>query len=77
MFLRSYPVERAQELARPMRGPSLAFTGREQTYEIIRQRYERGSTIFTSNRAIEEWPPLFGDLLLASAALDRLLHHLT
>lgn len=44
-------------------------------YEIIRQRYERGSTIFTSNRAIEEWPPLFGDLLLASAALDRLLHH--
>jgi DNA replication protein DnaC len=44
-------------------------------HEIIRQRYERGSTISTSNRAIEEWPPLFGDLLLASAALDRLLHH--
>jgi hypothetical protein len=44
-------------------------------YEIIRQRYERGSTISTSNRAIEEWPPLFGELLLASAALDRLLHH--
>ena len=44
-------------------------------YEIIRQRYEHGSTIITSNRAIEEWPPLFGDLLLASAALDRLLHH--
>jgi IstB-like ATP binding protein len=44
-------------------------------YEIIRQRYEHGSTIITSNRAIEEWPPLFGDLVLASAALDRLLHH--
>jgi DNA replication protein DnaC len=44
-------------------------------YEIIRQRYERGSTILTSNRAVEEWPPLFGDLLLASAAMDRLLHH--
>jgi DNA replication protein DnaC len=44
-------------------------------YDIIRQRYERGSTIITSNRAIEEWAPLFGDLLLASAALDRLLHH--
>jgi DNA replication protein DnaC len=44
-------------------------------YEVIRQRYERGSTIFTSNRALEEWPPLFGDMLLASAALDRLLHH--
>lgn len=44
-------------------------------YEIIRQRYERGSLVITSNRAIEEWPPLFHDPLLAGAALDRLLHH--
>lgn len=44
-------------------------------YELLRQRYERGSLIITSNRAIEEWPPLFGDALLASAAMDRLLHH--
>lgn len=44
-------------------------------YEIIRQRYERHSTILTSNRAVEEWPALFGDALLASAAMDRLLHH--
>jgi DNA replication protein DnaC len=47
----------------------------EDLYEIIRQRYERGSTIITSNRAVEEWYPLFGDHLLASAAMDRLLHH--
>lgn len=44
-------------------------------YEVVRQRYERGATIITSNRAIEEWYPLFGDDLLASAAMDRLLHH--
>jgi len=44
-------------------------------YEVIRQRYERGSIIITSNRAIEEWPPLFNDQLLAGAAMDRLLHH--
>ena len=43
-------------------------------YEIIRQRYQRGATIVTSNRAIEEWHPLFQDALLASAAMDRLLH---
>lgn len=43
-------------------------------YEIIRQRYERGATLLTSNRAIEELPALFGDALLASAAMDRLLH---
>jgi DNA replication protein DnaC len=44
-------------------------------YEVIRRRYERASTIITSNRAIAEWAPLFKDELLAGAALDRLLHH--
>lgn len=44
-------------------------------YEIIRQRYERASTLITSNRAVEELAALFGDPLLASAAMDRLLHH--
>jgi len=44
-------------------------------YEIIRRRYERGSTIITSNRAMNERAPLFKDDLLAGAALDRLLHH--
>lgn len=44
-------------------------------YEVIRQRYERGAMVLTSNRAVDEWPPMFGDELLASAAMDRLLHH--
>ncbi len=44
-------------------------------YEIIRERYERASTMITSNRALEEWAPLFNDPLLANAAMDRLLHH--
>lgn len=47
----------------------------EDIYEIICERYERGSTILTTNRSIDEWPELFGDQLLASAALDRLVHH--
>ena len=42
-------------------------------YDIIRLRYERHSTIITSNRALDEFPAIFGDPLLASAALDRLL----
>lgn len=41
---------------------------------LIRRRYQRGATIVTSNRSIDEWYPLFGDPLLASAAMDRLLH---
>lgn len=44
-------------------------------YEVVRARYERGSMIVTSNRALEEWYPLFKDDLMASAAMDRLLHH--
>ena len=44
-------------------------------YDIIRGRYERGSLILTSNRSMKELYPLFGDPLLASAAMDRLLHH--
>jgi len=44
-------------------------------YEIIRQRYERGAMVVTSNRDVEEWYPLFVDELLASAAMDRLTHH--
>ena len=44
-------------------------------YEIIRARYERAAMIITSNRALDEWYPLFKDDLMASAAMDRLLHH--
>lgn len=44
-------------------------------YEVIRQRYERSSTILTSNRALDELAQLFADPLVATAAMDRLLHH--
>jgi DNA replication protein DnaC len=44
-------------------------------YEMIRLRYESGAMVITSNRDVEEWPPLFNDALLAGAAMDRLLHH--
>jgi DNA replication protein DnaC len=49
--------------------------GAEDLYEIIHHRYERGSIVLTSNRSPSEWPELFGDSILASAALDRLTHH--
>lgn len=44
-------------------------------YEVIIERHKRGSTIFTSNRAVEEWIPLFDDPMLAQSALDRLAHN--
>ncbi len=47
----------------------------DDLYEIISRRYENRSIAITSNRALEEWAELFGNDLLASAALDRLTHH--
>lgn len=49
----------------------------EDFYDLINERYERGSILLTSNRPPEEWPDLFGDPLLASAGLDRLTHNAT
>jgi DNA replication protein DnaC len=47
----------------------------DDLYEIIDRRYERRAIGITSNRALEEWAEVFGNGLLASAALDRLTHH--
>ena len=44
-------------------------------YELIIERHKRASTIFTSNRTVEEWIPLFDDPMLAQSALDRLAHN--
>jgi len=49
--------------------------GPEDLYDVIDGRYEHGSILLTSTRAPAEWSELFGDPLLASAGLDRLLHH--
>ena len=39
------------------------------------RRYERGSLLVTSNRSVGEWGEVFGDAVVATAILDRLLHH--
>jgi DNA replication protein DnaC len=44
-------------------------------FQLITRRYERGSVLITNNRAIGEWGTVFGDVVVATAILDRLLHH--
>ncbi|MBV9688668.1 MAG: IS21-like element helper ATPase IstB [Ktedonobacteraceae bacterium] len=44
-------------------------------FELVRDRYERGATILTSNTSFAEWGKLMNDEVLATALLDRLLHH--
>lgn len=53
---------------------SLNEAQQEDLYQIIAQRYEKSSTIITSNRDFDEWPGIFVNPLLGTAALDRLVH---
>jgi DNA replication protein DnaC len=44
-------------------------------FQLVSRRYERGSLLLTSNRSVGEWGAVFGDPVVATAILDRLLHH--
>ena len=51
------------------------MTAAEDLLEIIMRRYERASTLLTSNRPVDDWGKLLGDTAAVTAMLDRLLHH--
>jgi DNA replication protein DnaC len=70
-FLGSVPLLIIDDLG--MR--KLPLTAAEELLEIIMRRYERASTLLTSNRPVEDWGKLLGDSAAVSAMLDRLLHH--
>ena len=50
--------------------------GADLLFQVISQRYERGSIVLTTNKTFKQWPTIFnGDSTITSAVLDRLLHH--
>jgi DNA replication protein DnaC len=53
----------------------LSKTGAEMLFEVFSQRYERSSTLVTSNLPFAEWTEVFGSERLTGALLDRLTHH--
>ncbi len=53
----------------------LPHTAAEDLLELVMRRYERASTLLTSNRPLDDWGKLFGDTAAVTALLDRLLHH--
>jgi IstB-like ATP binding protein len=59
----------------PLRSLRAMTAAAEELLEIIMRRYERASTILTSNRPVEDWGKLLGEAAAVSAMLDRLLHH--
>jgi DNA replication protein DnaC len=58
-----------------LRMRKLPSTTAEDLLELIVRRYDRASTILTSNRPVEDWGKLLGDTAAVTALLDRLLHH--
>ena len=74
------PVERgaATAVGAVVGGGVLWLYDRESAtafFTLVSARYERGSIILTSNKGFGEWGELLGDSVIASAVLDRLLHH--
>ena len=53
----------------------LPHTAAEDLLEIVMRRYERASTLLTSNRPVDDWGKMLGDTAAVTALLDRLLHH--
>lgn len=53
----------------------LPVTAAEDLIELVMRRYERRSTVITSNRPVEDWGKVLGDVAATSAMLDRLMHH--
>jgi len=81
----SLECKRKQYLADMAAGPLLVVddlgmrkhphTAAEDLLELVMRRYERASTILTSNRPVDDWGKLLGDTAAVTALLDRLLHH--
>jgi DNA replication protein DnaC len=44
-------------------------------FQLMNRRYERASTVLTSNKGFEEWGEVLGDEVMAAALIDRVLHH--
>ena len=53
----------------------VSHTGAMLFFQLVNRRYERASTVLTSNKSFEEWGAIFGDEVMAAALIDRLLHH--
>jgi len=59
------------------RGGEPCSQGTTCLFELVSQRYERGSMILTSNKSYGDWGTIFADNVIARAIQDRLLHHST
>src|ERR1700735_1167918 len=76
-FFEGAPFHFASRPACPSTRQTLDGLGATIFFQLVSARYERGSIILTSNKSYGEWGSIFGDTIIATAILDRLLHHST
>jgi DNA replication protein DnaC len=87
-LLKAYRENRLEHRLKTYTSPSILIVdevgylpldraGANLFFQLISKRYEKGSIILTSNKSFTEWGEIFSDTVLASAILDRLLHHAT
>ena len=69
-------VARLREITDDM-GLPMDIQGANLFFQLIARRYEKTSTVFTSNKTFSQWNEVFADVTIASAILDRVLHHCT
>ena len=85
---RAYAENRLEEKLKSYQAPRLLIIdeigyvpvdvhGAHLLFQLISRRYERGSIVLTSNRGFGQWGEIFSDTIIATAILDRLLHHST
>jgi IstB-like ATP binding protein len=67
--------ERVHGVPSPTQHIPLDRAEANMVFQLVSRRYERGSMIITSNKSFAEWGGVLGDDVLATAILDRLLHH--
>ena len=68
----------SKQCMQPLFARSERGTSREESnlfFQFVFSRYEKRSTIYTSNKLFSEWGEVLGDQVMASAVLDRILHH--
>ena len=53
----------------------LPATAGDELADVLMTRYENAATVITSNRSLEDWPKLLGDVVVVTLLIDRLMHH--
>jgi DNA replication protein DnaC len=76
-LMRAHNEGRLEERLKLLVQPKLLIVDDNLFFQLVSRRYEKGAILITSNQSLTGWGEVFGDRVIATAILDRLLHHST